>query len=399
MCWYILCLLCFTDANLIHAFDICIHRLVTVKRQTYASEMSPKGMLRKLLLHICFVWLISIVLVALPFLIFAKFGKRLETCSLNTIFQNDYIVFLAIINTIFMVPQVGMNIVYIYMLKFLMVTWRRINGLNDKRLQSKARLHKTALSHFNTDTSTPDVSNATFLNKTKYTLIESNVMGTDSNYFSTVGNTGCPGNKSQTGSSKHPEYEASYSSAYPCGADFIKSNYTDNISLKGNLKSESFEMREQTHSKIKEIPVTARSRVNKTHEDKMQSLAVVNQHAENQSRRILHLRKDDNASRESKRIITGRTSRRLGIKGQKEVLWTIGMLLLVLNIFMTPLNFLCIIELINDGLLTRQVKFILMALSLMNSALNPVIYTLRIKPFRDALKNSYYKLVDKICFS
>ena len=72
---------------------------------------------------------------------------------------------------------------------------------------------------------------------------------------------------------------------------------------------------------------------------------------------------------------------RLDYKGQKDVLITIGLIILLLNIFMSPLNFVVFLELINGEYLSRKAKFGLMFMTLMNSGINPVIYAFRIKPF------------------
>ena len=64
---------------------------------------------------------------------------------------------------------------------------------------------------------------------------------------------------------------------------------------------------------------------------------------------------------------------KLGVSGQRDVIITIGLLLIILNVFMTPLTFLAIVESLNAQLLSRQVKFIIIILALMNSALNPFV--------------------------
>ena len=71
-------------------------------------------------------------------------------------------------------------------------------------------------------------------------------------------------------------------------------------------------------------------------------------------------------------------------------------MLIILNTFMTPLTFLALVESLNAQLLDRQVKFIIMILALMNSALNPCAYIARTKPFRRALVDLWTKLCEKL---
>ena len=80
------------------------------------------------------------------------------------------------------------------------------------------------------------------------------------------------------------------------------------------------------------------------------------------------------------------------LSGQKRVLLTIGILLVCLNVFMTPLNLLTLFEFLHTGYLSRRVKFIFMNMAILNSALNPVINVFRIKSFKEALRQNALKL-------
>ena len=88
---------------------------------------------------------------------------------------------------------------------------------------------------------------------------------------------------------------------------------------------------------------------------------------------------------------------KLGVSGQRDVIITIGLLLIILNVFMTPLTFLAIVDSLGTQLLSRQVKFIIMILALMNSALNPFVYIARIKPFRHAVVDLWTKIWANVC--
>lgn len=92
-----------------------------------------------------------------------------------------------------------------------------------------------------------------------------------------------------------------------------------------------------------------------------------------------------------------KTGRLSGMEGQKRVLVTIGILLIILNIFMTPLDFLNLFEFLNKGYLSRRVKFICMNMGILNSALNPIISVFRIRPFKEILKQKALRLYRRLC--
>ena len=60
----------------------------------------------------------------------------------------------------------------------------------------------------------------------------------------------------------------------------------------------------------------------------------------------------------------------------------------MLHLCITPLNMTSILKIINDGPLSRKVKFILMVLALVNSGLNPIVYVIKMKSFRDLVSRN-----------
>ena len=89
---------------------------------------------------------------------------------------------------------------------------------------------------------------------------------------------------------------------------------------------------------------------------------------------------------------------RVGLEKQKHVLVTFGILLISLNVFMTPLDFLAIIEMFNNGPLPRSVRFVCAMMAMLNSALNPVINIWRIKPFRLIIREKVMKICEFLSF-
>ena len=84
---------------------------------------------------------------------------------------------------------------------------------------------------------------------------------------------------------------------------------------------------------------------------------------------------------------------------ERDVLCTIGIVLLLLNLCITPLNMTVLLELILDEPLSRKVKFIFMFLALVNSGLNPIVYAIKMKSFRDVVSRYKGKCVAKFMFS
>ena len=116
-------------ASLYHAFVICIHRLITIKRCTGRSESNPRHMYKTLLIQVSIPWIENLLAVSLSFALFAKFGKKLPVCSLNTLFEENYIYVMTFLCINLLTPQIGMNVVYIYMLVFLLRQWKRVSIL------------------------------------------------------------------------------------------------------------------------------------------------------------------------------------------------------------------------------------------------------------------------------
>ena len=89
---------------------------------------------------------------------------------------------------------------------------------------------------------------------------------------------------------------------------------------------------------------------------------------------------------------------RVGLEKQRRVLVTFGILLISLNLFMTPLGFLVIIEMFNNGPLPRGIRFAFCTMAMLNSALNPVINVWRIKPFRLIMRDKVTKICEFFSF-
>ena len=73
-------------------------------------------------------------------------------------------------------------------------------------------------------------------------------------------------------------------------------------------------------------------------------------------------------------------------KKERDVLCTTGIVLVLLNICITPLNMTLLLDAMLDGSLSRKVKFTFMFWALVNSGLNPVVYVIKMKAFRNVMR-------------
>ena len=317
-------------ATLYHAFVICIHRLITIKRCTGRSESNPRHMYKTLLIQVSIPWIESLLVVSLSFALFAKFGKKLPVCSLNTLFEENYIYVMTFLCINLLTPQIGMNVVYIYMLVFLLRQWKRVDIL-------RGNSRPTAT----TSDGVWNTTQAASIEETKFTI--PTAVCTSS--IITKENDNKP-NVDRLQNNR----EENDSNDKPITKIWKNVSYDD---ITGNQANESME-----------------DRGTKDHGRKSKGR---------------HFKKAEN--KEGK----------LGVSGQRDVIITIGLLLIILNVFMTPLTFLAIVESLGTQLLSRQVKFIIMILALMNSALNPFVYIARIKPFRHAVVDLWTKIWANVC--
>ena len=377
-------------ATLFHAFGICLHRFITVKYRHLHRKKENKGRLKRIMIHVIAIWLLSIVLVAIPFACFARFDQSLNECSANGIFGDNYIKFIAVYNTGMLLPQVGMNILYICLFRYLFAKW-----------SFKAR----------TKTTKQGVMLLTFgrFNTTVQQSSRQNVNSTDNqrlNETGTIGGTMSQGveenlrinsgeDKQNIASGFVEDQTNACDDISKCGLSHKKlsSSHKDLFNEpQSNCETDMDETKQTKNDAIASVnPSDAKYDVSNSINIPM------NSEQYHQSERGTCTRKNretdnQNASSYSSgtnisRQITAPDGRKpLSIQMEKEVICTIGILLLLLNICITPLNLLLVIELNLDDFLSRKVKFIILSFALINSGLNPFVYAFKLKPFREILK-------------
>ena len=382
-------------ANLYHGFTICVHRIIIVKRSAGRIEKNPRNIARTIILQVCSTWIIPAVLMFILFAYLGRFRETMNECSTNNIFENKYVYFVGAMNVIFLIPHIGMNVVYVYMLWFLFATWQTISkGRNNTRPNNDQT--NSALIPSNGTNNTNDGSNGENNDRVVNAGIMSNIE-----------------------SATLDEHKNTVSVCNDCNEDNIFGESVKKVSaqrltndkklpLKAFICFQESSESSGFDSRISSIEVkscdaldrTLQAPGNRTH------FRLQNRHSLNSQATSNRLDKTrENTEHNKKAFVTlnrkaskHEIEKKLGFRGQKEVLVTIGMILFVVNIFMTPFNLLIVFEALNGGDLSRETKSIIMSMSLINSALNPVIYTLRIKPFRVAFAQNLRVLISKIMF-
>ena len=300
-----------------HAFVICIHRIVIIKRYAGRKERNPKSMFRTLFLQIALIWIFSMFLVSIPFGLYGRFGKPLDGCSLNTLFEDNYIHFCAFMDAILVIPQIVMNVVYVYMFRFLFTTWRH-SRVRRRQFQSVPSIpspgvERPSLAEESTSDNGTKSSNLSFRLHRKCIASESNlaigceIKCSDRNVTSKV-NFEMGRNTNEIDiESTGPCFQNGF--CKPSSLDIVKNGtaYHDSVQKFGLRNKPDETVAETAFSHLK-------SDKNKKHFSKLKRKA-------------------------SKR----KSEIKLSYEGQKDVLITVGLILLVVNVTMTPLNMLVVI--------------------------------------------------------
>lgn len=305
-------------ATMNHALVICIHRLITVQRKASRDRSIIKLNYKSVYLQILAIWIVCFIIVSIPFLAFGRYGETLVSCSLNSLFEDNYSVAIGVFTFALLPPHICLNIVYVYMFVHLKRKWKQIEVACTATIPYKKDnlIENTYSREQDTENSNGDTSSKLFM-----------VSGQE--------NTGVCANTSPK----------------KC------------LALKGSKNNELMN-----------------SPTKKSQQSNFKLTTFSTEHAWERKRR--------NFTRGKSRA----SGRLAGLVGQKKVLMTIGILLIILNVFMTPLDCLTLFEFLHSGYLSRSVKFIFMAMAIFNSALNPIINMLRIKPFQVFLKQKALRL-------
>ena len=291
-------------ASLFYALGICIHRLLIIKRRTSKTDVLrkdiykdiPKDTCKRMLMETILIWIISAVIVAVPFVSYGQFGKELKECSYENMFEEKSRQAAVIICVVYLIPQGCMTAVYVYIIKFLLTKWRQTN------------------------ITTPPTTGA-------------------ASYSSKV---------NPDGSDQLPAFQPSCSTKIKTAS--LKTD-SKNISNDNSVDIPQTSILRPENAAVVITPLGTGVKCDKP-SYKRNSDARINRHS---YRRQIH------------------------------ALVTIGLVILVMNICITPFYCMGIIMTMMDITIKRSVRAVVICVSFMNSALNPIIYALRIKPFRKVL--------------
>ena len=266
-------------ASILHAFSICIYRLLTLRRQPSNYETNPLGMYKKIFIQVVSLWAGCLVFVLVIFVSFGQYHESdMTTCSLDELLKENYSFSIAILNTMRIIPHIITNVVYIYILIFLSKILRRVTDIHQEPVTAT------------TSKSSSDASNGTIF--------------------------------------------------------LTRVNHVE------NLKKE-----------VSRGVITKHNHLNKNHANGDPYLTKAGS---------------------------------VFIKEQKGAVITIGILLLVLNVFMTPVLVIPFINMQTSDPLGGSMKLIMALFPLLNSMINPLVYFFRIKSFKTILQQLFVKICAKL---
>ena len=323
------------SATLCHTLLICVNRLLTIKRKSNVNE-SNNGTFKSILKQILAVWTGCLLFSSIHFLAFAQFGETVVHCSTVYLFQDNHLVATGLLAIPLLVPpQLCTDFIYVYL--FIYVT---------KRLRSVHVVHVKP--NHSPDDARPNT------NRGQEKLSQN---------FKPLGDV----------RNNHRLMIPSVSEVTKGPVGCI--GYTQ-------TRVRSMNVTEVGTSTVSESKCYG----DDTLDRKLQETAP--------NTTGLNIRAKGDSGNERNRT----NNNRLGLEKQRRVLVTFGILLISLNVFMTPLDFLTIIEMFNNGPLSRGLRFIFMTMAMLNSALNPVINSWRIKPFRVIMREKLTKMYELLSF-
>ena len=321
-------------ATINHALLICIHRLIIIRRKSNAHH-NNKEKLQSVLVQIMLIWFGCVVFYAIPFLVFARFGEEVVPCSLNNVFRDKYFTVTRLMSILFLLPYICTNILYVYLLVYLRRRLRTVDATQVTLNNQSADISQRG-DKLDNIVMTP-VENPTHIKS----VLPGAFKNTNTLYLEPGPSTDRSKRNCRTIHVKEPDMNKT-----------VKAQSTKDMKTDAN---------EQIRGRAKE---------------KTQKRRDISTHGIN---------------------VMGASNSFSRLKKQRHVLNTIGIILISLNVFMAPLTFTPVFEFFQFGYLTRRVKFVFLAMAMLNSALNPIINVWRIIPFQENLRSKARKVANFIC--
>ena len=372
-------------ASFYHTFAICLHRFITIfnKLEASAQRTVSRSVSRyKVLVHIIVIWLIATVLAAFTFSLNAAFGDTvLPVCSLPTLFGQRYERWLTMACVFLLTPQIVISVMYVMFCVKLSKRLRTIATQRMTRTHTETRTCSTLLSDYlfcnckrklirlNNGLRTAHTTNGNFMNDRN---CHDAIMSPSS---SQKPSTSWASNESDNATQKKVIATKTLACLLTGQQRYIQGNagVTNDHRNINSLNVFSLTNQQETH-------VPFRTKCNKSICSNQTNIRSTNTRC--QGHACTQATCNPQTDQLAQRQVSYATRQRLA--NNRSVMITIGLLLLVINICMTPLNLLFVIEKITHDQLTRAAKFIILTMSLLNSAINPFIYAFRIRQLREA---------------
>ena len=345
MLWYPYVTATFT--SIYHTLSVCIHRLLSIKRMSGNSEINSSKMYKRVVIQIAVPWAIGFIFVGIVFLSFGNRRVTIKECSLTALFDDNYVTAVSILNVACIIPHLATNIIYFKILKFLLRKWNRIGTMRHRNTQSTTSRREANVSIENTRQVNVGASSS----RSGVNLAVDNIR--QINAGETTSKRGInlfEWNRVKNNRQVHTETTPTRRGA---------------ALSEGNIFTLTDEKTENKTNKARALnPVNTENTVNERH---------------NVNRR----------QNPVKRISSN-------VAEQKDVFITIGVLLITLNISIIPVLLMPLVDLLTDQSLSLETKAMMALMPLLNSLINPIIYIVRVKTFREALRHSFLNLCGKL---
>ena len=377
-------------ASFFHALGICIQRLRAIKRRTVQRDFPQQGRYKRLCYETSLIWVAAAVIMVVPFVVYGRLGKNLKQCSYKDMFGTDSKNVFIIIIVAYLTPQISMSVIYMYIVRFLLTKWRQTNITVPPTIPN-ASSEPDALGIVG-GTNTTDVSDRRSVfhpsssteTKTAYLKTEGNTSLNDSNADGYIPSTSSTIARQSTDIVHALEIKHLDSTKNAQTADNILST-SSTVVRQPKDTVQALEIRPPDIAKNFEaadkIPSTSNS-IARQPLDIFQALAIS---PPDKAKSAKHFHNRGNNLRMKD------FGNRSGFKYQKHVLLTIGLIILIMNICVIPFHFWALTATISGITPKNRSRGRFFWLSYLNSALNPFIYALRIKPLREVMKTTWNK--------
>ena len=315
---------------------LCHSLLICVNRLMTIIFKRTNVTFKTIMVEVLAVWGFCLLFFVIHFLVFARFGETVKQCSTHYLFEGnaDFIFALLTIPPL-VPPQLCTNIIYVYLFMYIRKRLRAVGTVNvaQKNITSKNKLASS------------DVEEKKLL---KLTTSE------DAQATELV-------------------------SVTPTG----QATELVSVSTTGHDSSNS-----PVKTKIQSLKREPLAGTSADGESKCK--------VENNTDQKLQTPDDNTRINGTNKNGSNQTSNtRLSWVQQQRAMVTFGIMLMALNVSMTPVDFVAIIEII-VGPLSRGVRFVFVTMAMLNSAFNPLINVWRIKPFRVIMEEKATQIYESL---